>query len=133
MDAGLGLTAHADGLSAKVDIWLPSEQVVEVFDTNGKRIVLGLLALAIVAPIAGAATDTRGCYVRTYSALMIGDMYVYGVATEFWEESNGIDGLQRTASPCLEGDPLPADLCITHKENYALVSCASTYTTTTAV
>lgn len=89
--------------------------------------MIGISALALVAPLAGAATDTSGCTVKTTQALAIDDYYVVGTAAEFWQETNGVEGLQRSASPCLGRASIPADTCITHRENGALIACLSTY------
>lgn len=55
-----------------------------------------------------------------------------GTAYEFWEETNGVAGLQRSDSPCVGHAPIPADRCITHTENNALLACASAYPATFA-
>jgi len=94
--------------------------------------VIGILVVALLAPFAGATADTLGCYVRTSQALALGDHYVYGTAKEIWEETNGIPGLQRADSPCIDGESLPRDLCVIHSENGALVACLSAFPTTLA-
>lgn len=69
--------------------------------------------------------------IRTTQAFRVGDHYMVGTAAEFWEETNGIDGLQRTTSRCSDGQAsIPPDRCITHTENNALVACASSYPAT---
>lgn len=55
-----------------------------------------------------------------------------GTAYEFWEETNGVAGLQRSESPCIGQPTLPADRCITHTENGALIACATSYPATVA-
>lgn len=93
---------------------------------NGKQIVLGAAVVALLSPLAGA-TDTTSCRVTTTTAFELDGHYMVGTAAEFWQEDNGIPGLQRSESSCLGRDALPADRCITHRENGALVSCLSTY------
>lgn len=62
----------------------------------------------------------------TYNSTQVDKYHMYGTAKEFWEESNGIAGLQRSQTPCV-GFTISADTCITHSENGALVNCALEY------
>jgi hypothetical protein len=64
--------------------------------------------------------------VKTSQATAFGDYYLFAGA-ELWEESNDIPGLQRFASSCIGRASLPADTCVTHTENGALVGCLSEY------
>lgn len=84
--------------------------------------------LALV-PLSGAgAASTTGCRVNTYSAFELGDgIYMYGTAKEFWQESNGVAGLQRTTSFCSDGRSIAPDTCITHSETFAAVICGFEY------
>ena len=75
----------------------------------------------------GASSSATGCALRTTEATWIAPYYVVGTAAEIWQETNGADGLQRTASSCVGHPALPADTCITHTENQALVACATSY------
>lgn len=83
--------------------------------------------MALAAPLAGAATDSTGCFVRTTQAIEFAPYYMVGTAAEFWEETNGIAGLQRSDSGCIGRPALPADTCITRTENTALVSCSAEF------
>lgn len=69
------------------------------------------LLTGIAVPIVSAATDTAGCDVRTTAATALGGFYVRGALGEFWEETNGISGLQRRDSGCSDGRVLASDTC----------------------
>jgi hypothetical protein len=88
-----------------------------------------LALAAIVAatiPLLGAGAAPAGCRVNTYTAIDLGGgTYMYGTAKEFWQESNGEPGLQRTASFCTDGTAFPADTCIVHSETFAAVDCGA--------
>lgn len=86
--------------------------------------LMGLLAALSLLVAGGAApVDTTGCTVRTVPAEKVGAFYLYG-PYEVWQETNGIEGLQRGASSCANGASIPADTCFTHTENRQLQRCA---------
>lgn len=88
-------------------------------------IALVLVAASFAVLPAGALPD--GCRDITQASIQVDKYHMFGTAYEFWEESNGLAGLQRVSTWCAPGYTLPADTCITHSENYALVACLSTY------
>jgi hypothetical protein len=86
------------------------------------------LLLAAVVPLSGAGAASTGCRVNTYAAIDLGGgLYMYGTAKEFWQESNGEAGLQRTATFCKDGPSIPADTCIVHSETFAALDCGAEY------
>lgn len=90
------------------------------------------LLVASLVPLSGAGATATGCAVKTYAAIEIGDgFYMYGTAKEFWHESNGVPGLQRTVSFCSGGTALPADTCIKHTETFASLECGAEYAAAT--
>ena len=59
-----------------------------------------------------SAVDTSGCWVRTSAdANALGSFYVKGTLGEIWEETNGVDGLQRRDSGCSDGRVIASDTC----------------------
>lgn len=92
-----------------------------------KRSWLALAAIvAAVMPLSGAAGAGEGCRVNTYAAIDLGGgLYMYGTAKEFWQESNGVPGLQRTVSFCSGGPALPSDTCLVHSETFAALECGA--------
>lgn len=84
--------------------------------------------LVALAPLSGvSATDATGCRVTTYTAILVDGYYMYGSASEFWEESNGIAGLQRSSSFCTGTSAIPEDTCIVHSETFRAVTCVAAY------
>lgn len=90
---------------------------------HATRLCLALLAATLLTPVGSADLDTTGCTVRTQAATQAGDVYAWG-AYEIWQETNGIQGLQRGSSSCESRPSLPADTCYTHSETRRLVLCA---------
>lgn len=90
-----------------------------------------VLGTATVAPLAGVtATDTTGCNVDTSSTtgdFQMDDERYYSLGVELWQESNGVDGLQRSASWCKGRASIPADTCVTHSETGSLVNCGTRF------
>jgi len=70
-----------------------------------------ILLAGVGIPIV-SAVDTSGCSVTTSSgAIPLGQFYVKGTLGEIWEETNGLDGLQRRDSGCNDGRVIPSDTC----------------------
>jgi hypothetical protein len=78
------------------------------------------LALPVGAVPPGCADNTVA------NAMPIDRYYMVGTASQFWEETNDVAGLQRTQISC-PGPDIPADTCIAHSENNALLACLTTY------
>ena len=87
---------------------------------NAPKIVIAALALVVVPPAANASVDTDACYVRTTPAFTPdGETYFAGayasgttVGAEIWQETNGIEGLQKQRTSCSDGRVYEADTCL---------------------
>lgn len=73
--------------------------------------LIAAVLVGVAFPIV-SAVDTSGCFVRTSTeATALGSFYVKGTLGEIWEETNGVDGLQRRDSGCSDGRVIPSDTC----------------------
>lgn len=95
---------------------------------NTQALVAGSIIVAML-PLA-VANATAPCSPYTYDATEAAGFYAWGA--EIWQESNGIPGLQRTQTVCEDGSSLPKDTCISHKQYFALLSCAELFVTNAA-
>lgn len=88
-------------------------------------VACALLLTGFAFPAVTGSSGTEGCEIHTSKdAISLGGHYVRGSLGEIWEESNGLDGLQRRDSGCIDGRILPADKCW-YMGPYGLVRCTA--------
>lgn len=75
-------------------------------------VVLGTLAILAAVLPSGFAEGGVTCNVSTSAtAIPVGPLYVQGIGS-YWEETNGLAGLQMKIGGCNNGTTIPADQCI---------------------
>lgn len=82
------------------------------------------LLAAISFPVAFAGEGASCFYETDPNAIPVGNFYVQGLGS-YWEESNGIPGLQDTPGGCNDGTTIPRDSCIVYET--AVLQCTLTY------
>lgn len=100
-----------------------------------RSLVVPLVLLTLV-PLVSAGPPPSNCNVYTHFSVSVGAFHLYiptsnpipfATYPELWQESNGIDGLQRGSSWCTGGPSIPADTCITHSVTFQAVNCVLRY------
>lgn len=88
-----------------------------------------LLALILPLTAAGAPVPPDCQDITQRPAITQEGFYVFifpSGATEIWQESNGLDSLQRVRTWC-PGGSIPNDTCITHHETFTQAACLYNY------
>lgn len=70
---------------------------------NPKALVAAMAIAALVVPVAVVAQGAQNCD-EVEDESLIGVEGIYVADDGVWEESNGLDGLQRSAGECVDGD-----------------------------